>query len=141
MDLRFRTYCQNPFIPLLNFSRLECSMCLTWSFNSATSSELQPWSCSPWGKTAKWSSSSLEVMEVRRCLRRAAFCSSSSPSSSSGAGSSGGGGASGGVGISVRRVRVNVGLRLRYLPKSGTKREFWTLVRVDRVETSGSNTS
>ena len=74
------------------------------------------------------------------CLRRAAFSSSSNPSSSSGAGSSGGGGASGGVGVSARRVRVNVGLRLTYLPRSGMKREFWTLVRVDRVETSGSDT-
>lgn len=33
-----------------------------------------------------------------------------------------------------------VGRRFRNLPSEGTKREFWTLVRVDRVDTSGSVT-
>ena len=38
----------------------------------------------------------------------------------------------------VRRVSVYVGRRFKYLPRSGTKREFWTFVRVDSVATSGS---
>lgn len=38
-------------------------------------------------------------------------------------------------------MRLYVGLRFRYLPRSGTKSEFWTLVRVDRVATSGSTRS
>jgi len=29
-----------------------------------------------------------------------------------------------------RLVSVYVGLRFKYLPRSGTKREFWTFVRV-----------
>lgn len=36
------------------------------------------------------------------------------------------------------RVIVYVGMRLTKLPRFGTKREFWTLVRVESAETSGS---
>lgn len=36
------------------------------------------------------------------------------------------------------RVRLYVGRLLRKRPRLGTKREFWTFVRVVRVETSGS---
>lgn len=35
-------------------------------------------------------------------------------------------------------LRVYVGVRLTQGPRSGTKSEFWTLVRVDKVDTSGS---
>lgn len=37
-----------------------------------------------------------------------------------------------------KRDRVYVGRRFRNRPRSGTKREFWTLFRVFRVETWGS---
>lgn len=36
------------------------------------------------------------------------------------------------------RVRLYVGRRLRYFPRSGMKREFCTLVSVESVDTSGS---
>jgi hypothetical protein len=63
------------------------------------------------------------------------------PSSASRSGSSVGVGKPGAVATVPRvgyRVKVYVGRRFRYFPRSGIKREFCTLLRVLRVDISGS---
>jgi hypothetical protein len=112
----------------LNLERRECSMCLTWSFNSRTSSVVQPLSELPSGKTANGSSPITELIEVCRCGRSETNFSSRSAVSPAVSSSKLGAGLD----------RVYVGVRLSRSPRLGTKREFWTLVRVDKVDTSGS---
>lgn len=110
----------------LNLERRECSMCLTWSFNSRTSSAVQPLSEFPSGKTANGSSPVTEL--IGRCRRSETKFSSRSAVSSAVSPSKRGRGLD----------RVYVGVRLSTSPRLGTKREFCTLVKVDKVDTSGS---
>jgi hypothetical protein len=131
-NLRFRTYSPNPFIARLNFDRRECSICLTWSFNSSIHASDQPSTSVSSGKTAYRGSCNADVTVVKRR-------DGSDSASSSGARCSP---LSSVVVLSTSgedaRVRVKVGLRLIMGPKLGTKSEFWTFVSVERADTSGS---
>jgi hypothetical protein len=134
--IRRRTYWPNPFIPRLKAARFEWSKCRTWSFNSAFSAALQPSSLFPWGSTAYRDSLSVDEIVVV-CVNRGLTAISSAFSTSSAV--SGGLALGGRLGIPPGgRLRLYVGLRLSQWPRSGMKREFWTLVRVESVATSGS---
>jgi hypothetical protein len=152
-DLRFFTYCLKPFMPRLNASRRECSMCRTRSLSSAFSSGVQPSSRSPCGRTAYRDSLSVEeiVLVWVSCGRDSSNSFPSSVCSATGVCSIALGTlwpitlgdlwsiALAGLELAVgRRVRLYVGRRLSREPRFGIKREFCTFVRVERVETSGS---
>jgi hypothetical protein len=128
--LRRRTYCPKPFKARFIFARREWSICLTRSSSSSLSSFVQPSSVLSSGKMAYW-----QLHKLSSLL----FSSPSSPSPAMRFN----------LVFSLSIVRVSwalsvtlyVGRRLTNLPSEGTKREFWTLVSVERVATSGSGKS
>ena len=130
-NLRRRTYCEKPFIERLKCARREWSSCLTRSSSSSKLSRVQPSRVTSSGTTA-----------YCKVLSNPSSCSSllfSSPSSNlfdirfNEA-----------LSLSINRASrsaseiLYVARRLTNLPSDGTKREFWTLVRVESVDTSGS---
>lgn len=114
------------------------------------SSSLQSEIETPWGKTAKYVSFSTDEMLLSRgrvleadCIWSSSFISRVGMLAVSEL-SNGKSFSSDSIGTSVSAIaggrgeRLYVGLRLRYLPRSGTKSEFCTLLSVESVDTSGS---
>ena len=135
---RLRTYCLNPFSERLIFARREWSWCLTMSSNSASSIDVQPSSVTSSGKTAYCRFGvGLGILA----------CGRGSPALSSPASFWLAMSFNFALSLSIERssparsVILYVGRRLMNFPSEGTNNEFWTLVRVDNVATSGSGKS
>jgi len=128
---RRRTYCQKPFIERLKCARREWSSCLTRSSSSSKFSRVQPSRVTSSGTTAY-----CKVLSSPSNSRSSLFSSTSSNLFDMRFNEA--------LSLSINRASragseiLYVARRLTNLPNDGTKSEFWTLVRVESVDTSGS---